>query len=71
MALTWRKMKHEEDSRRLRCSDCDNAQLFAIVQPVKRQAKSKAKSMAAHHRRIIARFPNCDEETRITFGGPK
>jgi RNase P subunit RPR2 len=66
MAFAWKKMKKEPESKRLRCTECNNPELYVIVEPVRRQARS----MTAHHKRIVARCPKCEAERRIKLGGP-
>jgi len=51
-------MKKEPDSKRLHCTKCNNPQLYVIVEPVRRQART----MTAHHKRIIAGARRVKEE---------
>jgi uncharacterized protein with PIN domain len=64
--FAWKNLKAEKN-KRLRCMRCNNPLLLVISQPVARQAKT----LMAHHSRVIAKCPICKRHQRITLGGAK
>lgn len=67
MQAKWAKLKGEKKGKPrhgLRGERCGNRLMMIIEEPVSRQARS----MTAHHKRVIARCPICKDDYRITLG---